>query len=250
MPVHLEELSYVELREHIAQGYDTVLLPTGTLEAHGKHLPIGTDAFLAEGIAGRIADAIGAILAPTMHYGITNSLIAYPGGTRVAEDVYAEFVEGIITGLFRAGIKKIVIANGHGGNTSPLQKLVRSMGPKYPDRLVILFDWYELDGDFVEEIYGGKPGHAGQDETAGMIYFRPELVKEDLFDEGDWYLRSDGYMASTCPAPMVLENERSIPEFDTDKARKLFEKILDLLTARIARDLSLWGANFGKGVEG
>jgi len=49
MPTRLDEITYVDLKERIASGQDTLLLPVGTLEAHGKHLPLGTDAHLAEG---------------------------------------------------------------------------------------------------------------------------------------------------------------------------------------------------------
>ena len=246
MPLRLEEMPYVELKKKIAEGQDTLLLPTGTLEAHGKHLPLGTDSHLAQGIAERIADAVGAILAPTLHYGITNSLLPYPGGTQVDPDTYAGFISGIIEGLFEAGFNKIIIANGHGGNTQPLARLVRDMTPIYPDRFLLLFDWYMMDRDIVEEVYGGTPGHAGLDETAGIIYFRPELVREDLYDEDDWYLRQDGYVVSPCPAPIVIDDEVSLPQFDPDKAKTLFDKLLDRLISRISRDLALWDTNFGR----
>jgi creatinine amidohydrolase len=221
----------------------------GTLEAHGKHLPLGTDSFLAQGIAERIADSTGAILAPTLQYGITNSLLPYPGGTQVDPETYSDFIAGILEGLFEAGFNKIIIANGHGGNTQPLQKLVRDMTPLYPDKFLLVFDWYMMDSDIVADVYNGTSGHAGLDETAGVIYFRPELVREDLYDEDDYYVRQDGYVVSPSPAPIILEDENSLPRFDPDKAKTFFEKVLDRLISRISRDISLWEANFGRGAE-
>ncbi len=249
MPKRLDEITYTELKKYLASGQDTLLLPVGTLEAHGKHLPLGTDSHLAEGIAGRIADAVGAIIAPTLHYGITNSLLPYPGGTQTDPETYGEFIFGIIDGLFSAGFNKIIIANGHGGNTLPLEELVRDITPLYPDRLLIAFDWYRMDSDIVDEIYGGTSGHAGLDETAGIIYFRPNLVREDLYDEDDYYIRQDGYFISPSPAPLIINDDKSRPQFDADKAAKLFDKILDRLISKISRDISLWESNFGSGME-
>ena len=249
MAVRLDEMTYVELHKRIAAKQDTLVWAVGTLEAHGKHLPLGTDTYLAQGIAERIADAIGAILAPELHYGITGSLLPYPGGTTIDPRSYAGLIRGALEGFFAAGFRKVIISNGHGGNTDVLQKTVRRLTPKYPDRLMITFDWYMLDGEFVKDVYGGTAGHAGLDETAGIIYFRPELVKEEYFDADDWHLREAGYLATPAPAPVIVNDANSAPQLDPDKAKELFERIINLLISRVSRDIALWESNLGRGVR-
>lgn len=110
---------------------------------------------------------------------------------------------------------------------------------------MIAFDWYMLDSDFVREIYTGTPGHAGLDETAGVIYFRPELVEHELFDDDDWHVRTDGYLATPAPAPVIINDAESVPDLDPDKAKALFDKIVDRLISRVSRDISLWEKNLG-----
>ena len=93
MQRHIEKLTYIEVGKLIEKGNDTVILPIGTIEAHGPHLPLGTDVIIPSSIAEKLAEAIDGLIAPPIYYGITRSLLAYSGSLTVPQDVFKQYVK-------------------------------------------------------------------------------------------------------------------------------------------------------------
>ena len=161
---------------------DLALLPVGSTEQHGPHDPLATDALLAEAVASAGADAHDGevVLAPTLPYGISEEHSGFPGTLWLSPDVFRDAVEDVVRSLAAHGFRRVVIVNGHGGNTAALREVGRELtrsGLGY----VATFTWFEaIDLGPYESV---RMGHAGPVETAALLATRPELVREDRLDE-------------------------------------------------------------------
>ncbi len=247
----LDTLTYPEISKLLKEGCTTLLWPVGTLEAHGHHGPIGTDNFCAEEIAWRLGERLDWPVAPTLNYGITTGLIAYPGGVRIDKDLYANLAATILENFFAMGFRRTVIINGHGGNTETISTVAKELiREDRGNRHIVLIDWWQLDTKALEEIYGRSGGHAALDETACMVAFRPDTLRPDAMDPGDQYNFQPGVVSLPYPTAMlVYEGEDSIPDFDQDKARAFMEKVLDRIESVLRREVELFQRSFGGSEE-
>src|SRR3982750_1544836 len=119
----MERINWMEFRDTVPGKVKTVLLPTGTLEPHGV-INNGADNTAPFAMAKSIARRTSAMIAPTLPYGITGSLEAYPGAFQITEAAYRPFVKQILEGLAKNGFRSIIILNGHrGGQTAVLQSV-------------------------------------------------------------------------------------------------------------------------------
>lgn len=98
----VDELNWMEFRDLVPAKINTVLIPVGTVEAHGV-THNGTDNTIPTAIARRIAPSLNALVAPTLNYGITGSLEAFGGGITITPETYQAFVRDILRGLARHG---------------------------------------------------------------------------------------------------------------------------------------------------
>ncbi|WP_373397511.1 creatininase family protein [Algoriphagus halophilus] len=118
----MDRINWMEFAAFVPEKINTVLLPTGTLEPHGV-VNNGADNTAPFAMAKDIAGELNAMIAPTLNYGITGSMAAYPGAFKISEEAYAPFIRDILKGLARNGFKNIIVLNGHGGGqTAVLQK--------------------------------------------------------------------------------------------------------------------------------
>lgn len=178
--MRIEELTWPEF-EGIKERVDTVMIPVGSVEAHGRHLPLGTDVFAPVEIAKRVEErlhrlGVEVLIAPPIWYGHTFVLDVYPGTINVAAEALKAYVREIMKEFAAEGFRRIVLLNGHGGNYSPLVLAAEEVAGEFPETEVWLINWWL---DFREDILSicSSQGHAGQDETSVMLAIRPELVK-------------------------------------------------------------------------
>jgi len=151
---------------------DTVLLAVGSIECHGRHLPLGTDTLIPD----RILDLVEAryrdlLIAPTVPYGACDSLEPFPGTVNIGSEVLYDLLSRITGSLRRHGAKRFIILNGHGGNVQVIQRL--GLDLERDGCLLALLNWWlnawELDPAW-------KGGHGGGEETAGVMGVDPALV--------------------------------------------------------------------------
>lgn len=179
MPYHL----WSTLKTTDFAGFDpsttVALLPVGATEQHGPHLPLNTDSLLAEAMACASAQASGAqvLILPTISVAKSDEHIGFPGTLTLDGPTLLAVLEQIGASVARAGIKKLVCLNAHGGNVPVLQMLCRSLRLTH-DMLAVTAGWIGMG--FPEGAIPAKEQaegiHGGLVETAAMLHFRPDLV--------------------------------------------------------------------------
>ncbi|MEM1315029.1 MAG: creatininase family protein [Pseudomonadota bacterium] len=174
------ELSAREFAELDAERVVAVL-PTAAVEQHGPHLPVGVDAMIAEGMLAeampRVADDVEALVLPVQAVGKSNEHVWAPGTlTLTAEALQAAWLE-IGLSVARAGVRRLVIVNSHGGNLDPLGVLARELRVR-AGMLAVRCQWgsFGLPDGLVSEAEQAYGIHGGELETSLMLHFRPELV--------------------------------------------------------------------------
>lgn len=151
-----EELNWAEFEKLVPEKYDTAILPVGTIEAHGV-APLGTDNLIPMEMARLIAKDLGAIVAPPVNYGITRTLLAYPGSLSVVSETFEKYVTEIMLSICDCKFKKLVVLNGHGGNNEQLGRAARAVWQATKIKVAVVHWWMCCD-DIVEKIYGRGAG--------------------------------------------------------------------------------------------
>jgi creatinine amidohydrolase len=191
------DLTWPEVNEAVEQKR-VILLPIGSTEQHGPHLPLDVDNLIATSVcleAGRRAP--GKILvAPAISYGYNIHALDYPGTMHVGHDHLLGYCLSVCKSFAYHGFKRIVIVNGHGGNSAVLE-LVSRRAILETDALVTSFMWLSLlarDPKFIssvrESVFPGGAGHAGEIETSLYLHLAGEKVQ--MGKAGDhiaWYNR-------------------------------------------------------------
>ena len=173
---NLFEMTRPEVERAIASGVDTVIVPFGSTEQHGLHLPLGTDAILSKALGDRVVRALGnALLAPGIPIGCSEHHMDFAGSLTLSQETCRS--------LAHHGFVHIVLIPTHGGNFAPLAKAVEAIRPELPGVNLIAFT--DLMG-FMDEIFRvGKTrevtseqagAHSGEFETSLMLTVRPDLV--------------------------------------------------------------------------
>lgn len=205
-----------------------VIVPIGSLEAHGMHLPLGTDIFsprvICEKLEKKIGDKIW--IAPEIPYGQSDYLAVYPGTITIPSDVMAEYVYHVGKSLYDNGLTKIIFLNGHGGNVIALnlavEKLVRI------NATAIVVNWWM---DYAKEILEitETQGHAGEDESSVMLYYNEKLV--DMNDLNTNLYKPEYRVFFPGRGEVVLKH--AITGDPTNATKEKGEKIFDMLENRL-----------------
>lgn len=239
MERHLQRLNWPTLRELVPERINTIILPVGTVEAHGPSC-LGTDNFIPENIADGIADRIDALIAPTFNYGITKSLYRYSGGLTLQPENFEACLFDILNSLVDTGFKNIIIMNGHGGNNSSLKTVAHDFHKERRANIGVIH-WWELCARTTEEFFGHVGGHGGTDETAMVMAVDPTLVDEQAYDPEMAYLFVPGADVYPVPGNILLYKENEgYPEFDPDRAREYRQRVVDHVGEFVELILTKW----------
>jgi creatinine amidohydrolase/Fe(II)-dependent formamide hydrolase-like protein len=174
------ELTWMEAEKRL-KDVDIALLPVGALEQHGPHLPLDTDAFDALHLAERVAERCSVprpLVLPLIPYGISYHHDDFPGTISVSNDTLSRLVYDIGMSAVKSGIRKLVIVNGHGGNTPALKYAAQMINRDA--RIFTCVDTGETsDVDLAQICETPNDVHAGEIETSTTLAVRPELVQMD-----------------------------------------------------------------------
>lgn len=180
-PGLLEEMTLEDLQ---AFDPEVVVLPLGSTEPHGPHLPMGTDNFqvtrscrLAVEQANR--QGARALLYPTLPITNNANMRKVPFALRVGIRTLMQMLLDIASQCYEDGIRKMVIVNGHGGNPATINAALREMAGM--DRMPFACMTMGIPGDDYVSPIEHPSDHAGESETSRMLWIRPDLVREEKF---------------------------------------------------------------------
>lgn len=175
-----------------------VILPIGGTEAHGHHLPLGTDTYQPEHVAHAVEEqAPDVIVAPTMPYAQHSSMRGFPGTVALSFDTVRSFVTDFLASMHRHGVRRVMIVCGHAGasHLCAVTEACRDFVGTHEGMHVKSFSDYYI-GESCPGIDQRGDGHAGMAETSRMMDIRPDLVKPGLFEgrlcDPEWSAYPDG----------------------------------------------------------
>lgn len=135
----IAEMSWMDVEAYLKQD-DRCVLPLGSTEQHG-YLSLSVDSILAERVGAEAAAPLGVPVFPVLAYGITPYFRGYPGSVSLRVETYLSAVRDILDGLYEQGFRRILIVNGHGGN-SPAQGFVGEWMADHPEAQVMFHNWW------------------------------------------------------------------------------------------------------------
>ncbi|MFB3890244.1 MAG: creatininase family protein [Candidatus Bathyarchaeia archaeon] len=185
-PFHLwlDELSTTEAAQAAKAG-TVIIFPVGSVEEHGRHLPLCTDSIQPEYVALEVAKLTGCLVAPPFKHGICNAGRNFPGTISIEFETLRMLAQDVLSELVRNGFNRIIVLSGHAGSSHmaalrlAAHKVVsekESAVPGRKTRIMVLSDFdfaFELKGQGFPE----KDGHAGAIETSRVMAIRPDLIK-------------------------------------------------------------------------
>lgn len=170
MTLSIYDLTDGDFRARLAQTQCAVI-PVGSLEQHGQHLPVSTDCMIAEHISKEAARRLEYFVLPVVPYGVSFEH-APMFNVSVRDATLSNILCDMCVSIAHLGIKKIVIINGHHGNTGVLQYVAQNTFEKIPsDSAIHVINYWCLMNE--------KFDHAGDVETSILLAVKPTLVKMD-----------------------------------------------------------------------
>lgn len=155
---------------------DLALLPVGSTEQHGPHAPLGTDTVIAAAVAETAGERYDGdvVVGPTLPVGVAEEHRHFTGTLWVTEETFRRYVQETIESLTHHGFNRVVVVNGHGGNTDALRECCATIS-RHDAAYAVAFTWFEA--------VSGPMGHGGPLETAFIKHLRSELVRDDRMEE-------------------------------------------------------------------
>lgn len=175
----LEEITMDEFTEGLERTR-TLLVPFGSVEAHGSHLPLFTDTLVIEEALRRAAERKPAFVAPAVKYGVCTSTGQHPGTLGITPPTLRRITIDLVRDGYAKGLRKFVLISGHGGSihTYAIKEAAEKAAFEFTDARVAGLSVYEILGDDARKLCDTpNDSHAGEMETSVVMRLRPELVK-------------------------------------------------------------------------
>jgi len=176
------ELYNINGHKYLTGKFDKVILPIGSTERHGDHLPMGTDSMVAHELSKMIAQNVDNLLVlPPINYGVSEHYASFPLTLSIGADTMIKVIKDILKSIVKHEIEKIIIFNGHDGNIAPIEIAARHIKVLYPQvKIAVQNAWWVTAGKLLPpgtfEVWNGL-GHAGEGETSMVLALHPELVE-------------------------------------------------------------------------
>jgi creatinine amidohydrolase len=187
----IERMTWQEVDERLKAGVDAVLIPIGTTEQHGPHMPLDTDCFIARGLATRAADlaaeqGLSVLVAPTLNVTLSWYHMQFPGSMALSTTTFLDVFRDVCDSLARHGFENLVAVNGHGGNVAALTVAINHYF-ETTGRRVFLAQWWDLASDVLADVEGPLI-HAEEAETSlalalGQTVYEDRATR-DAYDRG------------------------------------------------------------------
>jgi len=250
MPRHpdrqLERLSQPAAASMLA-ATGTAVMCAGSVEQHGGHLPLGTDAFAAQSIAERVAYRLDTVVAPLGPIGVAPYHLPWPGSLSLSPATLQAVLVDVCLALSQAGVSRILLVNWHEGNSATLRIAAAEAQQRHPVRIVIAETHVITHSLYPDEM---EFTHAGSMETAAVLAYDSGLVHLDrCIEAGDLASGEAAHALFRQPDVYpVLQDFRDIaptgwygrPELaDADRAEEIAEAVADHVVRRATQ---IWAA--------
>ena len=235
----LHEISWTDI-EKLDRKKTVFLLPVGSTEQHGPQNPLGTDFLIAEHIARETAKRSPNVYClPTLPFGIASHHRNFPGTLWLDPSTFLSVIEEVILSIHYHGFDKLVVVNGHGGNTASIMLAISEINDVH-DMICSLFEWWK-DEELAMDIFGVPSAvHADTVETSTVWAAYPDLVKEERFEGlksaekwgreiGDLYIssRTDQFTETGIAGP--------VGGFSIEKGKKILEGSINKLLSSLEK---------------
>jgi creatinine amidohydrolase len=234
-----DELSMPEAEKAAKEG-KVVIIPCGSIEEHGTHLPLCTDSLQAEYVALGVARKAGCLVAPPLRYGLCNSTRNFPGTITITFDSLRNIMADILEDFIRNGFKRLLVITGHAGGShmnaiklAAKTVVMSHMNEDNRPRIMVCSD-YDFAFDLRGKDFDDRDSHAGTIETSRVIAIRSDLLKEkgepnfpnlprfEVVPDPERYFPS-GVMGD--PTIASAEKGQKINEYVIDQIVKLVEEL-------------------------
>jgi creatinine amidohydrolase len=236
--VLIERMTWTQVRDALASGTRTVIVPLAAMEQHGPHMAIGTDTFLGYEMSIRLARALGdALVAPAVSIGYSVGHMPMPGTVTISEETLITVIKEVVGSLVHHGFQDIVLLVSHGGNYGAIRAALPELREQHPGiRIHAQLD-FEASMAGRQSLYdalgveAARMGvHAGQGETSMMLACHPDLVDMDNAVEGfmgdasiRWRSPVPPPMTETSPTGILGDARNSTAEI----GERLFDQSVD-----------------------
>jgi len=253
--IFLQEMKWPEIRELIPSK-PIVIIPTGSVEQHGPHLPLEVDSRIARELAFASAQILrkelSIVVAPGLEIGFSGEHLDFPGTLSLDAETFMHVASQILINLIGHGFEKFLFLNGHGGNEEALRLVARSMREKH-EVLIAATSYWQLAREQIKALRrspGGGINHGGEEETALMLHLRPQLVDMNAATAGTMRWCSSYLVGSYDQEPQVAYGRKRAdiaplghggdPTMATaDQGKKMFEAIVEAIV-RFTREFQTW----------
>jgi creatinine amidohydrolase len=236
-PIIWEELSWSEVRDLVDGGVKSVIWPIGATEAHGYHLPLLTDTLCVDVVAKRVSARLGIPTLPVQPIGVSLGHGKFPGTLSIRPTTLIAMVCDVAESLHAAGIRQILLLNGHMWNEATLMAAREEIRARFDDVQIRAVSYWAFADTSEYDDCPNAPDmlHAEFKETSWVLDLRPELVDmSQAVDEEDfpqfWDYRMDQVSRSG-----VMGNKTT--EANPEAGRDLIERTVDGIVEALARGL-------------
>ncbi len=175
----IQEMTMTEFEEGLKKT-QTIIVPVGTTEEHGPHLPLATDMIHVYEMVKEAARRVDVFISPPVFFGLCRSTSQHPGTINISGDTFRSLVRDMVRSLYAQKMRNFIIISGHAGGThmsslAEVGELLLNELPEINIAVVSLFDLIEKECMDIIETEGD--GHAGELETSLILHSKPHLVK-------------------------------------------------------------------------
>jgi creatinine amidohydrolase len=226
--------------EKAAEEGKVVIIPCGSIEEHGSHLPLCTDSLQSEYVALEVARKAGCLVASPLRYGVCNSTRNFPGTITITFDSLRAIMADILEDFIRNGFRRLLVITGHAGRShmtalklAAKTVVTKHMNEKNRPRIMVCSD-YDFAFDLKGKDFDERDSHAGTIETSRVMAIRPDLMKGkgkrnfpkmprfEVVPDAEKYFPS-GVMGD--PTIAAAEKGQRINDYVVEQVAKLVEEL-------------------------
>lgn len=183
-PLVLQKMTWTDMQDYLKTN-DMVIIPIGSTEQHGPHLPLGTDSFFATDVAKMISARTGVLVAPAILSGYSVYHSGFPGTLSLKPETMEQVLYETAEMLIKYGIRRLMFLNGHGGNSIVESNVIHRINHHTEAVAISLWDYLPQETEPPKDWFDQ---HAGVEETSVMLYLEPGLVHMERAEKPEIHL--------------------------------------------------------------